>query len=127
MSLVYQAAEVIKDIESQASDAERAERASHQKLQIARKRIDELESELRSAQLCINEARVKLKESNELAKAKKSRLDDAERRMCQLEMRARTAEMQARENANSVSRLEEAIRTQILSRRQPSNKLTKTG
>jgi hypothetical protein len=124
LSLVYQAAEVIKDIENQASDAEKT---SYQKLQIAYKRIEELEAELRSAQLCINEARVKLKESNELAKADKSRLDEAERRMCELEMRARTAEVQARENANSVMRVEEAIRTQILSRHQSSNKLTKTG
>jgi hypothetical protein len=124
LSLVYQAAEVIKDIESQASDAEKT---SYQNLQIAQKRIGELEAELRSAQICINEARVKLKEANELAKADKSRLDEAERRMCELEMRARTAEVQARENANSVMRVEEAIRTQILSRRQPSNKLTKTG
>jgi septal ring factor EnvC (AmiA/AmiB activator) len=124
LNLVYQAAEVIKDIESQASDAEKT---SYQKLQLAQKRIEELEAELRSAQLCINEARVKLKESNELAKAEKSRLDEAERRMCELEMRARTAEMQARENANSVLRVEEAIRTQILSKRLPPSTLTKTG
>jgi hypothetical protein len=124
LNLVYQAAEVIKDIESQASNAEKT---SYQKLQIAQKRIEELEAELRSAQSCINEARVKLKESNELAKAEKSRLDEAERRMCELEMRARTAEMQARENANSVLRVEEAIRTQILSKRLPSNTLNKAG
>ena len=123
LSLVYQAAEVIKDLESQASNAERT---SHQRLQIAQKRIEELETELKSAQVCINEARVKLKESNELARAEKSRLDDAEKRMCELEMRARTAEAQARENANSVTRIEEAIRTQILSRRLPPNKMTLT-
>ena len=123
MNLVYQAAEVIKDIENQASEAEKA---AYQKLQIAQKRIEELETELKSAQLCINEARVKLKESNELAKAEKSRLDEAERRMCELEMRARTAETQARENANSVARVEEAIRTQILAKRQPANKTTLT-
>jgi septal ring factor EnvC (AmiA/AmiB activator) len=123
LNLVYQAAEVIKDIESQASDAEKT---SYQKLRIAQKRIEELETELESARLCINQARAKLQESDELAKAEKSRLDEAERRMCELEMRARTAETQARENANLVARIEEAIRTQILSRRQPPNKMTQT-
>jgi len=123
LNLVYQAAEVIKDIESQATEVEKT---SYQKLQIAQKRIEELETELRSAQHCINEARAKLKESNEIAKAERSRLDIAEKRMCELEMRARTAEGQARENANSVARIEEAIRTQILSRRMPTNKMTLT-
>jgi hypothetical protein len=83
-----------------------------------------LETELQSAQACISEARVKIKESDEATKVDKSRLEAAERKMCQIEMRARTAEGQARENANAVARIEEAIRTQILAKRLPLNELT---
>jgi hypothetical protein len=39
--------------------------------------------------------------------------------MYQLEMRARSAEAQAAENANAVTRIEEAIRTEILAKRPP--------
>ena len=128
LDLVYQAAEVIKGIESHANEAEKHARGvadnAIRKLQLAEKRIEELETELQSAQACISEARVKIKESDEAAKVDKSRLEAAERKMCQIEMRARTAEGQARENANAVARIEEAIRTQILAKRLPLNELT---
>jgi hypothetical protein len=52
----------------------------------------------------------------------RSRLEAAERKMCQIEMRARTAEAQAKENANTAARIEEAIRVQILEKRLPLNK-----
>ena len=38
-------------------------------------------------------------------------------------MRAKTAEAQARENANALFRIEEAIRAQLLAKRLPPNKL----
>jgi hypothetical protein len=44
--------------------------------------------------------------------------------MYQIEMRARTAEAQATENANAVTRIEEAIRTEILAKRIPLNRRT---
>jgi DNA repair ATPase RecN len=121
LNLVYQAAEVIKDIENQAAEVEKT---AYQKLHVAQKRIEELEAELKSAQVCINEARLKLRESEEITKMERSRLDTAEKRMCELEMLARTAEAKANENANSVARIEEAIRTQLLARRLPRNKST---
>jgi len=127
LDLVCQAAELIKGIENQATEAEKT---SYQQLQLKQRRIEELETELRTAQLLINEARTKLKEADELARgereaarAERERLEAAERRMCELEMRARTAEAQAKENANAVARIEEAIRTQLLAKRLPSNKL----
>jgi hypothetical protein len=75
-----------------------------------------------TAQVNINEARLKVRESDEIAKAERSRLETAEKRMCELEMLARTAEAKAKENASSVARIEEAIRTQLLARRLPQNK-----
>jgi hypothetical protein len=126
LDLVSQAAEVIKGIENHASESEKHVRSiadkALQRLQLAESRIEELETELQSAQACIREARVKIKESTESANIERSRLEAAERKMCQIEMRARTAEAQAKENANTVARIEEAIRVQILEKRLPSNK-----
>jgi len=128
LDLVYQAAEVIKGIENQATVAEKRARDvaenAIQKLQLAENRIQELESELESARACINEARVKIREADETAKVDRSRLEAADRKLCQLEMRARTAEAQAKENANAVLRIEEAIRNQILANRPSFNKPT---
>ena len=120
LELVYQAAEVIKGIENQATEAEKV---SYQKLQIAQRRIEELEADKRTAELWISDARTKLKELDEAARVERVRLEAAERKMCELEMRARTAEGQAKENANAVARIEEAIRTQLLAKRLPANKL----
>jgi hypothetical protein len=118
LKLVYQAAEVFKEIEDQASEVERA---SLQKLKAAEKRIEELETELSLAQVSTNEARLKLRESEELANAERPRLNAAEKRMCELEMLARTAEAKAKENASIVARIEDAIRTQLLAKRLPQN------
>jgi DNA repair ATPase RecN len=120
VDLVYQAVEVIKGIEDRASAEEDV---LCKKLELAEKRIEELEAELRSAQHCIDEARAKLKESDETSRIDQSRLQAAEKRMCELEMRARTAEGNAKDNSNTLARIEEAIRTQILSKRLPANKL----
>jgi hypothetical protein len=119
LDLVFQAAELIKGIENQATEAEKA---SYQQLQLKQRRIEELETELRTAQVLISEARTKVKEVDEVARAERARLETAERRMCELEMRARTAEAQAKENATAVFRIEEAIRTQLLAKRLPPNK-----
>jgi chromosome segregation ATPase len=123
LELVNQAVDVIRGLENKASEAQRA---SYEKLQQAEKRIEELEADLRSAQSCIDEARRKLKQSNEAASLEKSRLEKAERKICALEMRARTAEAQANENASILAQLEEAIRTQLLAKRSPPNKLTRS-
>jgi hypothetical protein len=120
LQLVYQTAEVIKGIENQAIEAEKV---LCQKLQIAQMRIEELEADKRTAELWINDARTRLTESDEAARSERMRLEAAERRMCELEMRARTAEAQAKENANAVARIEDGIRTQLLAKRLPANKL----
>jgi chromosome segregation ATPase len=125
LDLVYQAAEVIEGIENQANEAENVVDEAFQKLRLAEERIEELEKELQSAQSCISEARIKIKESEEATKVERSRLEAAEAKMYQIEMRARTAEAQATEKANAVSRIEEAIRTEILAKRK-TNTLKQT-
>ena len=125
LDLVYQAAEVIEGIEDHANEAESVVNEAFQKLRLAEERIEELEKELQSAQSCISEARIKIKESEEATKVERSRLEAAEAKMYQIEMRARTAEAQATEKANAVSRIEEAIRTEILAKRK-TNTLKQT-
>jgi chromosome segregation ATPase len=120
IDLVSQAAEVIKNIEDRASAEQDV---MCQKLELAQKRIEELEADLRSAQRCISEARSKLRESDETSRIDRSRLEVAEKKMCELEMRARTAESHAKDNSTTLARIEEAIRTQILVKRLPANKL----
>jgi hypothetical protein len=117
LDLVYQAAEMIQGIENHATEAEKT---SYQQLQLKQRRIEELEKELRTAQLLISEARTKLKESDAAARDERSRFEAAEERMCELEMRARTAEAQVKENSSALARVEEAIRTQLLVNRLPS-------
>lgn len=117
LDLVYQAAEVIQGIENHANEAEKSFANALQTLQLAEKRIRELEKGLQSAQACISEARVTIKELDEALKIERSRLEAAE-------MRARTAEAQAKENANTVTRVQEAIRSLILAKRPPVNKRT---
>jgi hypothetical protein len=120
LELVYQAAELIDGMERKATEIEKT---SYQQLHSKQKRIEELETELRTAQLLINETRAKLKVSDEVARASEARLEAAENRMSELETRANAAEAQAKEKANAVFRIEEAIRTQILAKRLPANKL----
>jgi chromosome segregation ATPase len=120
LELVYQVAEIIEGVENQAAEIEKT---SHQQLQFKQERIEELETELRTAQLEISETRAKLKELEEVARAGEARLEAAENRMSELETRAETAEAQTKEKANALFRIEEAIRTQILSKRLPANNL----
>jgi hypothetical protein len=120
LDLVYQAAKVIEALEDRVTEIEKI---SHQQLQLKEGRIEELETELRTAQSLINETRIKLKESDEVARADRALLEAAEKRLSDFEMRAKTSEAQARENANALFRIEEAIRAQLLAKRLPRNKL----
>ena len=121
LDLVYEAAKVMEGLEDRATEIEKT---SYQQLHLKERRIEELETELRAAQALIDETRIKLKESDEVARADRARLEAAEKRLSEFEMRAKTAEAQARENANALFRIEEAIRGQLLAKRLPPNKLT---
>jgi chromosome segregation ATPase len=120
LDLVDQTAKVIEALEDRATEIEKT---SYQQLQLKGRRIEELETELRTAQTLINETRIKLKESDEVARADRARLEAAEKRLSEFETRAKTAEAQARENASALFRIEEAIRAQLLAKRPPPNKL----
>lgn len=129
LDLVYQVAEVIRGIEVRANETEKdardlAERAI-EKLQLAEKRIQELEADRRADEACINEARAKIQEAGEALRLERLRVEAAETQLCQLELRARSAEARADESENALARIEVAIRSQILGqRRSTSNKST---
>ena len=124
LDLVYQAAAVIKGIENQAIEAAKEFQINHinsfswreSALRNWRQRSEPLNSGLAKPV-------PSSKESDEAARVERARLEAAERKMCELEMRARKAEAHAKENANAVARIEEAIRTQLLEKRLPPNKL----
>ncbi len=118
LDLVNQAAEVVKRIEDRANETERharsiAERAID-KLQFAEQRIRELEAERAAAEVCINEARVMIREVAEALTTERARAKAAEDQLRHLELRASVAEAHAKESENTVIRLEAAIRTQLL-------------
>jgi chromosome segregation ATPase len=121
LELVYQVVEVIDVIEDRANETEKTLR---QKLEFAEKRVDALEADLHSGEARLAQMQAKLRESDEISRTDRSRLEVAEKRICELEMRARTAEAQAKNNSHTLARIEEAIRTQILEKRLPPNKLT---
>lgn len=124
LSLVYQAAEVVRSIEDRANEVEHRARSlaeeAVEQLQLAEKRIQELEAKQQAAEACIDEANMRLQEAEEALKAERSRVKVAEDQLPRLEMRARAAEARATECENALARIEDAIRTQILRQGRPA-------
>jgi chromosome segregation ATPase len=118
LSLVQQAAEVIRGIEDRASEAEKYARGVAEKavarLQIAEERIRELEVQRGADAACINDARIKIQEAAELLRRERARVEAAENQLHKLEIRAQTAEAHAEECESALARIESAIRTQLL-------------
>jgi chromosome segregation ATPase len=118
LDLIYHAAEVLRAIEDRASDTERrakeiAEKAI-QKLELAERRIQELEVDHQAARDAIAETQAKLREAEKALSLERSRVKAAEDQIRQIELRATAAETSARETENTLARIEDAIRTQLL-------------
>jgi chromosome segregation ATPase len=126
LDLVYQAAEMVRSIENRANEFETRARGlaeeATEKLKLAERHIHDLETQQRAAETCIQQAHLKLQEAGEALKRERARVQAAENRLPQLEMRARSAEARAQECENALSRIEDAIRTQILGQRPPASK-----
>jgi chromosome segregation ATPase len=127
LSLVYQAAEVVRSIEDRANEVESRARSlaeeAIEQLRLAEKRIEELEAKQQAAEAYIDEANLRLQGAEEALKTERSRVQAAENQLPRLEMRARAAEARAIECENALSRIEEAIRTQLLRQgRQAANR-----
>ena len=115
IDLVYQAAEVLQSIEDRSAAAEaRAHalaRQAAEQLQLAETRMRALESTQREAEAKANEAHARADEAEQIVRATESRLSAAEQR-------ARNAEVRAIEAEKILIRVEDAIRNQLLAKRQ---------
>jgi hypothetical protein len=118
LDLVDQAAEMVRSIENRANEFESRARSLAEeataKLRLAEEHIQHLEAQQRASEACIQQANLDLQEAGEALKRERARVQAAENRLAQLEMRARSAEARAQECENALSRIEDAIRTQIL-------------
>jgi hypothetical protein len=129
LDLVYQAAELIGDIDNHAAEKQaRAETLAKQaieKLKIADDRVRSAESGRRAAEAEIKEFSdrvekeftVRVQEIEKEMERTASRIAATEAQLTAAEQRARTAEMRANEAENALKRIEEAIRTRILEKR----------
>jgi chromosome segregation ATPase len=125
LDLVYQAAEMVRNIETRANEFESRARGlaeeATEKLQLAERHIQDLEAQQGAAETCIQQAHLKLQEAGEALKRERARVQAAETRLPELEMRARNAEARAQECESALSRIEDAIRTQILRQGAPAS------
>jgi hypothetical protein len=129
LDLVYQAAELIRDLDNSAAEIQaRAETLAKQaieKLKIADARVLSAESGRLAAEAKIKElmdrveqeVNVRLQEVEKVMEQTASRMAAAEAQRSAAEQRARTGEMRANEAENALKRIEEAIRTRILEKR----------
>ncbi len=126
LNLVYQAAEHIRDVDDCAAERQdRAETLAKQAiemLKIAEARVRSAESARLAAEAEIKEfsdrvekeLSIKLQEVEEAMEQTASRIAATEAQLSTTEQRARTADMRADEAENTLKRIEEAIRIQIL-------------
>ena len=118
VDLVYQAANLVRDLENRADENERYAQAIAEKavgkLSAAAERIRKLEAEQRAAQDKIDKAHVMFRETAEAIKLEQSRARAAEEQVRQLELRVRNAEVRASEGENAIAQVEDAIRTHLL-------------
>lgn len=129
LDLVYQAAELIGDVENFAAEREaHAESLANQaieKLKIAEERVRSADSARRAAEADITvfkekvekEFNVKLQEIESAMEQAASRIAATEAQLIAAEQQANTAELRATEAENALKRIEAAIQTQILSKR----------
>lgn len=118
LDLVYQAAEIIGDVENSAAEKQaRAEKLAKQaigKVRIADARVRSAESGRLAAEAKTKEFSDRLQEAEEAMEQMASRVAAAEAQLSTAEQQARTAELRANEAKDALNRIEEAIRTQVL-------------
>lgn len=129
LDLVYQAAELIGDVDSYAAEtharAEALAKQAIEKLKIAEERVRSAESARRAAETSNIEFRervekefnVKIQEIETAMEQAASRIAATEAQLTAADERATAAEMRANEAENALKRIEAAIQTQILSKR----------
>jgi hypothetical protein len=126
LDLIYHAAEVLRGIEDRASETEKrakgiAEKAI-ERLELAQRRLTELEMEKRAIEDSVAEAHLRIQQMQHALHLERLRVKAAEDLVEQTELRAEVAETDARETKNALAGIEHAIRTQLLQERPRVNK-----
>ncbi len=115
LNLVYEAAEIFRDMEDHARETEaRAQslcKSALERLRLAESRTEAAERERREL---ITEAECKLQDASRALKQAQSRIEAAEDRLTAVEFRAQVAEAEAREAKQALALVEEAIRRRLL-------------
>lgn len=118
LDLVNQASEVIMSIEAQAADIEARARSlareAGESLRIADGHIQSLEAALRAAEKDKHEANARAQETEDALKQALSRAQATEAENFALAQRVTAAEMRANKSQQTLTRVEDAIRTKLL-------------
>jgi len=123
LDLVNQAANVIQNIEDGAAEtvvrAEELARRTTENLIFAERRIRDLKQAQSAAEILVKEANVRADQAEQETRAAQAHIAAIGDRLSAAESRARNAEACAIEVVETLTRVEEAIRIQILAKRQP--------
>jgi chromosome segregation ATPase len=121
LDLVNQAAEVVMSIEAQAAEIEACARNlardACEKLQLAESHINSLEAARRMAEQGMNDANMRAQEAEQALKEALSRVAAAEAELYAIEQRVKAAETRADETQQTLTRVENVIRTKLLNLR----------
>jgi hypothetical protein len=121
LDLVYEAAEVMRTIEVEAARVEARTRdlvqGAVEKLQLAESRIQSLDAARRTAEKCMREANERAQQAEKGIKEAQTLLAAAKAELYAMELRVKAAETRADETKETLIRVENAIRTQLLDKR----------
>ena len=123
LDLVQQAANLMQSIEDRAAETimrahELARRATEQ-FELAQRRIRDLERAQGAAEARINEMNARAEQAEQETRAAHAQIAAIADRLGNAEARAKNSEARAIEAERTLLRVEEALQTQLLARRQP--------
>jgi chromosome segregation ATPase len=114
LDLVNQAAAVLMSLEVQAAATHNLARDAAEKLQVAERQIESLQTERRAAEQKMREMSARAEQAEEALKDAQSRTLAAEAEVYATEQRLRLAETRADEAQQALARVEDAIRSKLL-------------
>jgi hypothetical protein len=126
LELVYQAGDLIRDLESRVAETEARTQAivlqTIDDLELANRYVHSVEEQRDSAFAALEEANIQVQEIEEALRQAESLLADNEVQLSPAELRANTAEALASERENTLTSVEAAIRVRLLDGRPGSSR-----
>ena len=121
LKAVHQAADLIRNIEARATEAEtRARVSAHQAiadLKVAKARVLAVEEQRESAEAALEAANSRAQKIEEAFRLEESHLAEFELRLSRAQLRANSAEFSASETEKALTCVEAAIRIHLLEQR----------